>query len=312
LTGHAAERAREARASALVAFAACCFGSISVLTVLATRAGTSLPTLLFWRYGLGALGLTLLAAAGLGGAPRAGRVGGAGALRLAALGGLGQATVAGLALSALAWIPAATMGFLFYTFPAWVMLVAAVRRTERVDARRLGALALSLAGIGVIAGVPSAGGGGLAWPGVLLALGGALTFALYIPLLNRIQAVAGPVVGSAYVTGGAAAAFALWAFVDGSFTARLPAVSWGAAVTLALVCTALAFAAFLAGLGVLGPVRTAIVSTVEPFWTAVLGAAVLSQPVTTPTVAGGVLIAGAVLLLQLPARRPAPATSTPR
>jgi drug/metabolite transporter (DMT)-like permease len=68
------------------------------------------------------------------------------------------------------------------------------------------------------------------------------------------------------------------------------------------VCTALAFIAFLRGLGVLGPVRTAIVSTVEPFFTALLGAAVLGQPLTPPMLAGGALIAAAVVLLQLPPR----------
>jgi drug/metabolite transporter (DMT)-like permease len=88
--------------------------------------------------------------------------------------------------------------------------------------------------------------------------------------------------------------------VDGTLTARMPPAVWGAAATLAFACTLLAFVAFLAGLAVLGPVRAAIVSTVEPFWTAVLGAAVLAQPLTPPMLAGGALIAGAVLLLQIP------------
>jgi drug/metabolite transporter (DMT)-like permease len=74
--------------------------------------------------------------------------------------------------------------------------------------------------------------------------------------------------------------------------------------TLALLCTVLAFVAFMRGLGLLGAVRTAIVSTVEPFFTAVLGALVLGQPFGGATVAGGVLIAAAVLLLQ---RAPQPA-----
>ena len=62
--------------------------------------------------------------------------------------------------------------------------------------------------------------------------------------------------------------------------------------------------------------RTAIVSTVEPFFTAVLGAATLGQPFGVGTVAGGVLIAAAVLLLQRPARaasglHPGPADEPP-
>jgi drug/metabolite transporter (DMT)-like permease len=303
-----------ARATALVAFSACCFGSISVLTVVATTAGSSLPNLLFWRYALAALGLALLAARRehRGRAHDEPRPAPAAAARLVLLGGAGQSAVAALSLSSLQWISAATLGFLFYTYPAWVALFAALRGTDAVDARRGVALALSLAGITLMVGLPAAGAGGrLAWPGVLLALAAAVTYALYIPLLGRIRAAAGPVVGSVYVTAGAGLILGAWAVADGTLTARLPAAAWGAALTLALVCTVLAFVAFLSGLGVLGPVRAAIVSTVEPFWTALLGAALLSQPITLPTVAGGVLIAAAVLLLQLPPRRPASTASAP-
>jgi drug/metabolite transporter (DMT)-like permease len=72
---------------------------------------------------------------------------------------------------------------------------------------------------------------------------------------------------------------------------------------MALIPTTLAFIAFLAGLARLGPVRAAIVSTVEPFWTALLAALVLVQPVPLRTWSGGALIATAVVLLQLRARR---------
>ncbi|MFL5578448.1 MAG: EamA family transporter [Gemmatimonadaceae bacterium] len=70
---------------------------------------------------------------------------------------------------------------------------------------------------------------------------------------------------------------------------------------VALASTALAFVAFLRGLAVLGPVRTAIVSTVEPFWTTLLAVAVLGQLFRPATLVGGAMIAAAVLILQ---RRP--------
>jgi drug/metabolite transporter (DMT)-like permease len=58
-----------------------------------------------------------------------------------------------------------------------------------------------------------------------------------------------------------------------------------------------AFVLFLRGLAAIGPVRTAIVSTVEPFCAALLGAVVLGQPLSPGTLAGGGLIATAVVLL---------------
>jgi drug/metabolite transporter (DMT)-like permease len=60
----------------------------------------------------------------------------------------------------------------------------------------------------------------------------------------------------------------------------------------------IAFSSLLKGLSVLGPVRTSIIATVEPFFTAILGVAVLGNELTIPTLVGGILIAAAVLLIQ--------------
>jgi drug/metabolite transporter (DMT)-like permease len=289
---------RAATASLLVALAACCFGSISILTVVATRQGTSLTTLLFWRFALASVVLLPIAWRSVTPALPAPR--GRRALHGLLVAGVGQAAVTFLSLSALRWIPAATLGFLFYTFPAWVTLFAAVRGTERVDARRVLALALSLGGIVLTVGAPAAGGAAVVWPGVALALAAALVYAVYVGYLGRLQTTMTPQYAALYMTVGAGILFAIGAAADGTLTVRLPATSWWVALTLALACTVLAFLAFLRGLSGLGPVRASIVATVEPFWTAVLGAAVLGQRLTPATLGGGAMIAAAVLLLQLP------------
>ena len=295
---------RAATASLLVALAACCFGSISILTVVATRQGTSLTTLLFWRFALASV--VLLPIAWRSGTPALPAPRGRRALHALTIAGVGQAAVTFLTLSALRWIPAATLGFLFYTFPAWVTLFAALRGTERVDGRRLLALALSLGGIVLTVGAPAAEGGAAeVWPGVALALAAALVYAVYVGYLGRLQTTITPQYAALYMSVGAGLLFAVGAAVDGTLAVRLPAASWGVIATLGLACTVFAFLAFLRGLSGLGPVRTSIVATVEPFWTAVLGAAVLGQRLTPATLGGGAMIAAAVLLLQLPPRRAA-------
>jgi drug/metabolite transporter (DMT)-like permease len=103
---------------------------------------------------------------------------------------------------------------------------------------------------------------------------------------------------SAYVAFGAATVHVIVGLVTGSLTLRLELAAWASIVGFAVVGTAIAFLLFLRGLAVLGPVRTAIVSTVEPFFTTLLGALVLAQPLPPSTLAGGALIAGAVILLQ--------------
>jgi drug/metabolite transporter (DMT)-like permease len=158
------------------------------------------------------------------------------------------------------------------------------------------ALALSLAGIALMVGSPWAGA--LDPRGVVLALSAALAYALYIPLLNRLQQGAGAVSTSVLVTLGAGALFAAGGGLAGELAVRLAPTAWLWIGALAVVCTALAFIVFLRGLAVLGPVRTAIVSTVEPFWTLLLAVPALGQPLRPATLAGGALIACAVLLLQ--------------
>ncbi|HEY3745368.1 MAG TPA: EamA family transporter, partial [Gemmatimonadaceae bacterium] len=73
---------------------------------------------------------------------------------------------------------------------------------------------------------------------------------------------------------------------------------WSSIFLLALVSTVIAFSTLIKGLSVLGPVRTAIIATVEPFFTALLGFVVLGNQLSVTILIGGVLIAAAVLLIQ--------------
>lgn len=289
-----ARPARLAGASALVVFSACCFGSIPILITIATRSGASLVDVLAWRYLIAAAVLVFVS-----GGPARVRRPAATATPLLLLAGGGQAAIAFVSLSALRYIPAATLSFLFYTYPAWVAVIAAARGTERIGARRATALALSLAGITLMVGVPGTGGGQLHPAGVLLALTSALMYAAYIPMIDHFGRDLPPAVTSVYASGGAAVILVAVALAEGGLGVHLTPAAWGAIAALAVVSTVLAFIAFLRGLSVIGPVRTAIVSTVEPFWTALLGALILAQDLGPRTLAGGVCIAAAVILLQL-------------
>ena len=95
-----------------------------------------------------------------------------------------------------------------------------------------------------------------------------------------------------------AVCFFLLALGDGSLGFSMSGTAWEAIVALALFSTVLPGVLFLMGLMRLGPVRTAIVSTVEPFLTALLGAMVLRQAITITTLLGGAMIVSAVVLLQ--------------
>jgi drug/metabolite transporter (DMT)-like permease len=278
------------RATLLIILSALSFGSISVLTVLVTAAGVPLLTAMAWRY---LLGVTLL-----GAVARPGRIRSIPTLRVVQLvvtGGCGQALITYLSLHALEYIPVGPLAFLFYTYPAWVALLAALRKAERLTSVRVIALTLALAGVTVMVGAPTEK---LNPIGVMLALGSALLYSAYLPALEHVQAGIPAVIATFLLIGGAAIAFVMAALLTGELFIPAGITVWLEILVLAVVSTVVAFLTLIKGLAVLGPVRTSIVATVEPFFTATLGVLVLGNQMSTTTLLGGILIAGAVLLIQ--------------
>lgn len=267
------------------------FASVSILTAAAVATGLTLTTVLTWRYVLAAVVLTIWV--GARGYPR---IPPREMLRFVALGGFGQALLVYLALASLAYIPAATLAFLFYTYPAWVAVAQAVRGAERLDGRRALALACSFGGIAVMVGRPAAGA--IDPRGVALALGAAIVYGAYIPMMRVLQKDHPVAPTSAYAKIGSALAFLVASVADRSFTAQLTPTAWGLIALLTVGSTVLPGVFFMMGLVRLGPVRTAVVSSVEPFLTALLAAVVLDQPLTGATLVGGAAIVAAVALLQ--------------
>jgi len=267
------------------------FAAVSILTTKAMATGLTLATVLAWRFVLAAVVLTTYVRS-----RNYKRIPPRQMYKFIAIGGFGQALLIYLALSSLKFIPAATLAFLFYTYPAWVALTQTVRGAERLDLRRAVALALSFGGIGVMVGMP--GTAGIDWRGVALALAAAMVYGVFIPIMRTLQADHPVAPTSAYAKIGAALAFLVLSVADQSFTYRLSAEAWVTIAALTIFSTVLPSVFFTMGLIRLGPVRTAIVSTVEPFLTGLLAIIVLGQPLTLPTVLGGALIVAAVVVLQ--------------
>jgi drug/metabolite transporter (DMT)-like permease len=285
------------RATLLIILSALSFGSISVLTVLITAAGVPLLTAMAWRYVLGVALLTVIARPKrLRSIPRY-RV-----IQLLVIGGCGQALITYLSLHALEYIPVGPLAFLFYTYPAWVALLAAMRRTEKLTPVRIIALTLALAGVTIMIGAPTEK---LNPIGVALALASALIYSAYLPALEHVQQGVSAIAATLLLIAGAAISFAIAALFSGELYLPAGLAVWSEIFMLALVSTVIAFLTLIKGLAVLGPVRTAIIATVEPFFTATLGVLVLGNQLSVATVMGGILIAGAVLLIQWNSTQPA-------
>src|SRR6476646_9091504 len=266
------------RATLLIVISALCFGSISVLTVLTTGEGVPLITAMAWRYLLAAALLCLMPQIRLLGSMPRRKI-----FQLLVIGGFGQALITYLSLHALEYIPVGPLAFLFYTYPAWVALLAAIRRTEKLTTVRVAALTLALVGVTIMVGAPREKLNAI---GVTLALASAILYSVYLPALEQVQRGVPAFVATFFLVAGAAIAFVVAAFFAGELYFPRNSQVWANITLLAVVSTVVAFSALIKGVAVLGPVRTSIIATVEPFFTAILGVVVLGSRFTVSTLVG--------------------------
>ena len=291
--GPAAARGRQLDRAGLVLclVSAAGFGSLAIFGKQAYAGGLGVTGVLALRFAVAApllVGLALVARRGL-------RLGWPVGLRLLALGGVGYAIQATLFFNALTRISAGLAGLLLYLYPALVTAGAVALGRSRLDRATVIGLALSLAGIVLVLGLPGERLDGL---GVTLGLAAACWYTGYILVGEHLLRGVDPLAASAYVTTGAACSFLAWVAVGGGLvpTGATPS-AYAAAVAMAVAGTAVAIAAFLAGLARVGSAWASIVSSFEPVVTVALAVAVLGDRLGPGKVVGGLaVVAGAVLL----------------
>jgi drug/metabolite transporter (DMT)-like permease len=267
------------------------FGSLAIFGKQAYAGGLDVVGILTLRFVVAAPLLVGLAVA----ARRSLRLGWPAGLRLLAMGGIGYAVQATLFFNALTRISAGLASLLLYLYPAMVTAGAVALGRTRLDRATVLGLALSLAGIVLVLGLP---GEHLDGVGVALGLASACWYTVYILVGEYLLRGVDPLAASAYVTAGAACTFLAWSAVGGGPVPQGATRSaYAAGVAMAVIGTAVAIAAFLAGLARVGSAWASIVSSFEPVFTVALGVAVLGDRLGPGKVVGGMaVVAGAVLL----------------
>lgn len=273
---------------ALALLAALSFGTIGLWGKLAPDAGLSTPTLLTWRFALGALALAALSAAlerGRAPAPSA-------RLRMLAFGAL-YAVATSCYFGGLARISAGTTALLLYLAPAFVVLYAALLGARPTRAH-LGAVGLTLAGLAVVIGLPGAGDRDPV--GLLLAtLAGAL-YGVYLLGSEKLLGDLPPIATSAHVSAASAVGFAALGLVDGTLGVPATPAGWGLVAAMTVIPTLVALPALFAAIARIGAARASVIATLEPLFTVLLAALFLGEAAGAARLAGGGLIlAGAVL-----------------
>jgi drug/metabolite transporter (DMT)-like permease len=276
------------------------FGAMAVFGKLAYANGANVATWLSVRFGLAAALFWALVLT-TGGAREVRALGRRDVGVGLALGACGYALQAGCYFAALERIDASLLALLLYTFPAIVAVAAVALGRERINGRRLTALALSSGGLALV--VAGAGAGALDPLGAGLGLGAALVYSAYILVSERIAGRMRPHVLAAFVCTGAAVSLTLGSALLGELRpGELTLAGWGWLSCLVVISTVASISLFFAGLRRVGPTTASILATVEPLVTVLLAFLIFGETLGAVQVAGGALVLAAVVVLQ--ARRP--------
>lgn len=279
------------------------------LSRIAAQDGMGPMAFLTWRAGVGAVAIALLAAALLA----------RGGLRIPAARDISRADRSTLIVLVLFSVVVNVAMFLaftrttigvamicFYTYPALVTLGAVRFFGERIDRRRAAALVLGFGGLFLVL-VPSivAGGAAVDPLGVGLALVASVLQAANVLLIGRGLGPIPTVVTGLVLNLVPGICFAILAiavgetpFPLGLSTDRVAVI----AIFSGVIGSAMPTLANLAGIGIIGPARTAILMLFEAVVAVTMAAIFLSQQPAPIQVLGGVAVLLSGALLQTPRR----------
>lgn len=187
---------------------------------------------------------------------------------------------------------------LLYTYPALVVLGAALFFKEPVSRAKLLALLMALVGCFLVAEGYDSSEMRINLPGVLFSLGAAVTMAGYSLLGKRGVKRYPSWTVVFYAIGFGAVALTLWCGTGLISALSYPWQAWALIIGLAWGPTLLAYSLFTLALNYIEAGRASIVATSEPVLAAGLAYGLLGERMVGPQWAGAVLILGGVLVLQ--------------
>jgi len=212
--------------------------------------------------------------------------------RLAALGVLGHGVYQVGFVEGVARSMVGTAALVFAASPAFIGIVGRMLGTEHPSRRAWIGIALQLAGmVGVVLGGASAAAGEGSLAGTLFILGACAAWAFYSALLKKYAERVHPVQLAAWTLVGGVAVYAVVAFpgllrLDAS---TLPPVAWAAALYSGIVALVVGYLFYYRGVRVLGPVKTAMFSNLQPIIALVVAFFVFHE-VPTPLQLGGAAV----------------------
>ncbi len=195
-------------------------------------------------------------------------------------------------------MPAGVASTILFTYPVMTAAIMALFFKERVTLATVASIALSLVGVMLLYWGDS--GGTLSLVGVALVLVSALTYALYIIVVDKFPLQMSAFKINFYVLAYCALGMAAYAVVSGQGLMLPPSprawlwVSWLAVVPAIMALVMMVYAAKY-----LGSTPTAILGALEPLTAVLIGVFVFAEPFSMRLLLGIVLILVAVSIVVL-------------
>lgn len=186
---------------------------------------------------------------------------------------------------------AALSSILMYTSPVWVTLLAAVCFREQLNRSKGMALLLALTGCVLVSGI-TGGNGDVSLPGILLGLGSGIGYGLY-SIFGRFALNKGyaPLTVTAYTFTfacvGVLPFVSLPEIVEGL---NAEPVLWIWALAMAFFTTCLSFTLYTVGLAHMEASRAAVLATLEPIVTTLVGILIYQETLTLVMAIGIVFV----------------------
>lgn len=218
--------------------------------------------------------------------------------KVSLLGSIGWAGTTLTLFASYNYIPVGLAMALHFVYPSLVAILGWLFYKERLDFLKLMALLLSILGIYFLVGGK---GGNNNILGILLALASGLFFAITALELGRekVKTIDNRVL-TFYLCFFASLGALTYGIFSKELTFTIAYAGWMASIFLALVSTVFAVAAFSLAVKLIGATKTAILNTLEPVTSILLGALLLKEKLTWGIFLGSFLVIMAAVLFCLP------------
>ncbi|MDN4982477.1 DMT family transporter [Bradyrhizobium sp. WYCCWR 13022] len=196
------------------------------------------------------------------------------------------------------FVPSGLASILNATTPLFTVMVMAMAGEEALQARRVAGVALGLAGVIILRGwgTEARTGQGL---GILLCLGGALSYGFAALAARRLLKDSAPLGTATFQLMASTAMMAIVAgAVEQPWHLAMPGVAtWLAVLGLAALSTALAYIVFFQIIRRSGATNVMLVTLLIPVTAILLGWLVLGEPISAREIAGAIVIASALIVI---------------